>query len=301
MNGEYLSCMAWIDENGVHPTKDHARKYRDWKPSSKTLGNNYTKEIERIIRDRAEEQKLKLCSTNEGELIPEKLKLFRTKIEPNLRRQAKNRLAKYERHATRQREKNQMNPFTWTLDTDDRIREQALGKGRLPRLPNLDPEKLAEKYKKEELWPGFPGPAPAKPEYQDEQHPLNVNHVKRTAQQVGQSKRAATALENYKKTGRLTVPERKTGTWERERQQWEADMPICSKPIQHIEGLDYVVHDARKNLKTRFDEIERGIWREITPIRLKNGIDKPFQKEKHKKSRGSNDPQLSSGAIDVKY
>lgn len=268
MKGEYLSCRAWIDETGLaHPTKEHARNYRDSKPGQFSLGKNYEAEIQQILDKRIHELEQQLCCTNEGELIPEKLKIFNEKIKPNLRRQAQNKLAKYERHSTRLRNKNGMNPFTWELETADRIREQALGKGRLPRLPNLDPVKLAEKYKSEELWPGFPGPAPVKPEYQGDKHPLQQNQVTRTANPVGRSKRAQQALEHYEKTGKLTVPPRETAKTEREHKKWHADMPICSKPIQHIEGLDYVIHDVQKRLKTRLDDIEKGVWPEIEPIK----------------------------------
>lgn len=242
MKGEYLSCRSWIDENGlIHPTKDHARQYRDWAPRHYNLDENYQEQIEKILDKRAEETKQKLCYDNNGEPIPEKLKAFADKIEPNLRRQARNKLAKYERHSTRERETNGMNPFTWHLESEDRVREQALGKGRLPRIPKLDPDKLKEKYDTKLPWPGFPK-CDVKPEYSGKNHPLEQGQAKRTA------KTAETTNIDLAK--------------------WNADMPICDRPIQRIEGLTTVFDQVQKQLKTRLDDVDNGVWHEIEPKKL---------------------------------
>jgi len=218
-------------------------------------------DLEKIIHDWLEDQFIEnFVDKSTGEIQAGARETWNTE-KPYFEREARAKLNAYEKHCTKTRLKHNMNPFNWDMETEDRIRDQLKQNNKLPRFRN--PEGFLFWDKPEEPWPGFPKCEP-KPEFQGKKHPLEQNQVQRTAKTVNKSKRATKALENYEKTGILTVPEQDRLAWEQDKIQWDADMPICTKPIQKIEGLDAVFADVQQKLKKRLDEIDRGEWTPIT-------------------------------------
>ena len=267
MKGEKLSCGAWIDHKGiVHRDREEARQFQAWKPGHFALGEDYEQKIGELIAEHADEIREKLCYDEAGNLLEQRLETFNSKIKPNLERQARNNLRQYELRCQQLRDRQHIRPFNWALETRDRIRDLILGRRQLPRMRNIDPEFLKAKYKNEYAWPGFPKCA-AKPEYQDENHPLEQSQRERKANQIGISKRAKNALELYEKTGRLTVPARRHDA-HIERWTIRQELRRLPKPknaVIEAENLENVIRDVAKRLQRSLLEIEQGQWTEIGP------------------------------------
>ena len=213
------------------------------------LGPDYETRISEIIEEELEDWAIGAYTDKKtGEIDRNWLKKV-TEIYDEMRISYQQNLAGYERHATEMRQRNNMRPFNWAHESEDRIRQYIRRAAwQMPKLRTIEfqePITLSiEQIQDDQYWCELTKMVDyiRLPEY-------------RTARAKPATSRAKAALQEFETQQTITI-ERPIEEWERLHREWNDDIPEATQPIKKMEPINTCVAKVAKKYKDLFTEPE---------------------------------------------
>lgn len=233
------------------------------------LGPDYENKLAEIVETSLSNWRIGAATNQHTGEIEENWKRRVERLNDEMREQFYKNLERYQEHATFFRQKHKMRPFSWELETEDRIRQYLKAKAwQLPKLRKIEPPKdknsapsvqlTVEQILDDETYYADENQfsnrkesdPPVKPgQHFNQRHQLKEYAVERSSPPT---QRAMDVLKQFDETGRAEAPERDYEKWRADHQAWKDEMPEPQKPTREAEPLETIISEVADKYRHLF-------------------------------------------------